>query len=60
MFAESEVDDSPVGLDLDAVTANEELAERISVVHAIAMISLPLPRRVEPSVEALPAAAAAA
>jgi hypothetical protein len=60
MFAESETTYSPIDVELDAVTANEELAERITVVHAIAMISLPLPRRVEPSVEALSAPAVAA
>jgi hypothetical protein len=48
MFADSEAHDSPVGVELAAVTANEEWAERITVVRAIAMISLPLPQQAEP------------
>jgi hypothetical protein len=48
MFSIREDDDAPVVVELDAVMANEELIERITVVRAIAVISLPLPRQVEP------------
>jgi hypothetical protein len=48
MFAEPDAYDSALVKELDAVTANEELVERMTVVRAIAMISLPLPRQVEP------------
>ena len=48
MVAETDAHDSPVVVELDAVTANEELAERMTVVRAIAMISLPLPQQAEP------------
>jgi hypothetical protein len=39
---------SPLVRELEASTANEELVERITVVRAIAMISLPLPHPAEP------------
>ena len=48
MFPERDTDNSPVALELDAATANEELIERMTVVRAIAMISLPLPLQAEP------------
>jgi hypothetical protein len=48
MFTERDADDSGAGVELDAAMANEELAERITVVRAIARISLPLPQQTDP------------
>jgi hypothetical protein len=38
---------------VDAATANEELAERISVAQAIAMFRLPLPGQSAPASETI-------
>jgi len=41
---------------VDAAMAGEELIERVTVVRALAMILLPLPRQVGPTAEPLSAA----
>lgn len=55
MFPARDDDAATVVMEVDAVTAHEELIERVTVVRAIAMILLPLPRQVRPMAEPLSA-----